>query len=181
MNRSFDEIVMRQSADAERIARATKRVCGDCQMCCEILGVPDVRKPSHTRCQHQGTGGCEIYGVRPVACREFACMWREGFGTEFMRPDLCGFMLWSVPNAELYEYVQGVLADPPVVLGVFAKSERAFRSKELAQVKRKAIEQRAALAEYHANYAVVYGLRFPRGTWLTLVRNGDDITILVPD
>jgi hypothetical protein len=55
------------------------RECGDCNLCCKILKVPDVRgqeKPSCTWCPLAVKGGgCSDYENRPMECREWECLW----------------------------------------------------------------------------------------------------------
>ena len=54
----------------------TKRACGECTLCCKVMGVPQV-KSRHEWCPHaiKGGGGCAIYRSRPEPCRAFHCMW----------------------------------------------------------------------------------------------------------
>jgi hypothetical protein len=76
-----------------RVAKATrKRTCGDCQLCCEVLSVPDTTAVGE-RCEHQCDAGCAIYRERPVPCATFLCGWRMGCGPESARPDRCGALL----------------------------------------------------------------------------------------
>lgn len=51
--------------------------CGDCGLCCKLLGVEAIDKPSGAWCGHfrKGVGGCGIYADRPQACRTFTCLW----------------------------------------------------------------------------------------------------------
>lgn len=81
------------------------RTCGDCTMCCKLLGVratvfvrqdtltaplePFPAKPKDEWCQYCNIGsGCRVYDTRPHACRTFECMWlqNETF-PPMMRPD----------------------------------------------------------------------------------------------
>jgi hypothetical protein len=54
----------------------TKRSCGSCNLCCRVMGVPEI-KQDHAWCQHacRPGGGCRIYTDRPEPCRDFNCMW----------------------------------------------------------------------------------------------------------
>lgn len=51
--------------------------CGDCSLCCKLMGVEAIAKPAGAWCGHfrRGGGGCGIYEDRPQACRDFACLW----------------------------------------------------------------------------------------------------------
>lgn len=52
------------------------RTCGDCSLCCNLLGVPELAKPVCKWCKHVKKGiGCGIYEDRPTCCREFSCDW----------------------------------------------------------------------------------------------------------
>ena len=48
---------------AKRIA--AMRECGDCQACCELVGVQELGKPYASRCAHQCSTGCAIYALVP--------------------------------------------------------------------------------------------------------------------
>ncbi len=64
------------------------RSCEDCTLCCKTHGVRSISKKPHTWCTHCTIGaGCTIYENRPHECRDFTCMWLEGFGDEDERPD----------------------------------------------------------------------------------------------
>jgi uncharacterized cysteine cluster protein YcgN (CxxCxxCC family) len=55
----------------------TGKSCGDCGLCCKLMGVEAIAKDAGRWCGHfrKGGGGCGIYADRPQACRDFACMW----------------------------------------------------------------------------------------------------------
>jgi hypothetical protein len=56
----------------------TGRSCGDCSMCCKLLGIDeqDIKKPVNEWCTHCNPGaGCRIYDNRPPVCRGFGCEW----------------------------------------------------------------------------------------------------------
>jgi hypothetical protein len=62
------------------------RQCGDCSLCCKVMGVEEIQKPVGKWCQHCKAGrGCLIYDSRPAACRHFACQWLVdgSFGPEW--------------------------------------------------------------------------------------------------
>jgi len=65
----------------------TKR-CGDCQLCCTLIPVKELKKPGNSVCEHQCASGCGIYTDRPQECRTYQCLWRseEEFPDEY-RPD----------------------------------------------------------------------------------------------
>lgn len=70
----------------------TERTCGECTLCCKLMGVPEIRKPPARWCADCERGkGCGIYETRPNSCRNFQCFWLmdDGFPDEF-RPDRIG-------------------------------------------------------------------------------------------
>lgn len=65
------------------------RNCGECTLCCKLMGVPELKKPSAKWCVSCDQGkGCTVYEERPQSCRNFQCFWLmdENFPDEF-RPD----------------------------------------------------------------------------------------------
>lgn len=69
------------------------RACGECRACCTILAVEEIGKALHQPCRHLCGHGCAIYDARPVACRDFSCLWLTTDMAEKERPDLSGVML----------------------------------------------------------------------------------------
>lgn len=72
-----------------------ERSCGDCGMCCKLMGVQALAKPPHAWCGHFRKGaGCAIYADRPRACADYACYWLQAkhLGPEW-RPDRARFVL----------------------------------------------------------------------------------------
>ncbi len=50
------------------------RGCGTCTLCCKLMTVSELEKPSGTWCSHVAQGkGCGIYETRPHSCRAFLC------------------------------------------------------------------------------------------------------------
>ena len=67
--------------------------CGDCGLCCKLMGVTALAKPQGKWCPHfSRRAGCKIYEDRPHDCREFICYWLHApnLGDEW-RPDRAGF------------------------------------------------------------------------------------------
>ncbi len=67
------------------------RSCGSCSLCCTALEIEsqpgystrldngeDVAKAAGEACRFLSAQGCQIYSVRPIVCREFACDWLLG-------------------------------------------------------------------------------------------------------
>lgn len=79
----------------------SKRLCGECRACCTILRVPDVPTEAQERCQHECATGCSVYMVRPQPCRDFECLWLQGWGTRDQRPDRLKVMLDARTEVDL--------------------------------------------------------------------------------
>jgi hypothetical protein len=70
-----------------------RRRCGDCNLCCTVMAVPDHEpdpKGAGERCAHACSRGCRIYAVRPQSCAEFNCAWLQGSVPKAYRPDKVG-------------------------------------------------------------------------------------------
>lgn len=91
---SKDRYVRRQIGKA--MAKGLQaRSCGECTVCCTVMGVTSIDKPVDVACKHIEGSQCGIYAKRPSACKEFHCAWRHGFDffPEFSgRPDRLGVM-----------------------------------------------------------------------------------------
>jgi hypothetical protein len=70
------------------------RECGSCTVCCTVMAVTELRKPSRRACEHVDPEGCRIHPGRPAGCRLFHCLWLRGAvaGDEALRPDALGVM-----------------------------------------------------------------------------------------
>ena len=76
------------------------RQCGDCSLCCKVLGIPELEKPKDVWCPNFAAGaGCRIYADRPPSCRNFACQWLTDLtmGPEW-KPSVCKLVLDSKPR-----------------------------------------------------------------------------------
>jgi len=79
--------------------------CGECTMCCKLLGVSELAKPSGLWCQHCTPGrGCQIYDARPSTCRDFECGWLASDGPPELRPDKIHLIVTG-ESKELGSYV----------------------------------------------------------------------------
>ena len=69
--------------------------CGDCGLCCKLMGVRELEKSAGKWCTHFRRGrGCDAYETRPSSCRTFNCTWllAEGLGPDW-KPSHCGFVM----------------------------------------------------------------------------------------
>jgi len=69
----------------------TERKCGGCTACCKTHAVNSISKPAGVWCNHcEIAKGCLINTQKPQACRNFKCLWLNGFFSEQERPDKTG-------------------------------------------------------------------------------------------
>ena len=71
--------------------------CGDCGLCCKLMGVTALDKAAGKWCRHfSKAGGCAVYDQRPGDCRVFNCLWllTDALGPEW-KPSVAGFVLHS--------------------------------------------------------------------------------------
>ena len=71
------------------------RACGECTLCCKVMGVGEIGKAQGVWCQHCEIGrGCKIYVTRPGECRTFDCVWLHNAALgEDWKPDRARFVL----------------------------------------------------------------------------------------
>lgn len=74
---------------------ASTKSCGDCGVCCKMMGVAELEKRPGQRCANFKRGlGCRIYEGRPKACADFICYWLHAPNLgEDWRPDRTGFVM----------------------------------------------------------------------------------------
>jgi hypothetical protein len=97
------------------------RRCGDCQLCCKLLPVENL-KPSGERCRFQKAGkGCGVYShliaVSPP-CALWNCMWLvdpDPEAAKLPRPDRCHYVLDIVPDFVHIRHEDGTRDDIPVM------------------------------------------------------------------
>ena len=73
------------------------RECGECNLCCKVLNIPEYNAPAGTMCEHCTDKGCSIYEERHDICRGFSCLWlSQPQIPESLRPDKSG-ILFELP------------------------------------------------------------------------------------
>lgn len=117
---------------------AEGRSCGECGMCCKLLGIAELDKPGGRWCGHFRRGqGCGIYERRPGACAGFECLWLDSDKLdEAWRPDRARFVLYTEQDGRRLN----VVVDPanplawrrePYYSRLKAMSQRALQGCEL--------------------------------------------------
>jgi hypothetical protein len=71
------------------------RTCGSCMLCCTVMLVEELNKPSGITCSYAVAGsGCTIRDHRPRSCRRFFCGWRLDPNIDALwKPNISGFVL----------------------------------------------------------------------------------------
>jgi Fe-S-cluster containining protein len=71
------------------------RECGECTLCCKLLGVESIGKDAGVWCAHcTSRHGCAIYDSRPEECRNFICAWLQSPALdERWKPSACKFVV----------------------------------------------------------------------------------------
>ena len=70
---------------------APPRSCGSCTLCCKLMSIDAIGKPTGQWCWVCAIGkGCQVYDNRPEACRAWSCLWilRPELPDD-LRPDRC--------------------------------------------------------------------------------------------
>jgi hypothetical protein len=63
------------------------RQCGDCSLCCTVMAVGEIHKPSNVRCDKlTAMGRCSVYATKPQSCTAFKCLWLQGLMPENLKP-----------------------------------------------------------------------------------------------
>ena len=127
----------------------TGRSCGDCTLCCRLLGVPELEKPAGTWCASCEVGcGCGRYDDRPASCRNFECFWlmEDGFPDE-LRPDRSGVVIAFEDSDSVVLHVDPERPDAltrPAAEGLLPVLLRHYRRVAVACGAERAVIERAA-------------------------------------
>jgi hypothetical protein len=69
------------------------RECGNCNLCCKLPEVENV-KGVYEWCKNCEIGvGCKIYNNRPEICKDFICAWAVGLTPPSWKPNKVGFYI----------------------------------------------------------------------------------------
>ncbi len=71
--------------------------CGDCGLCCKLMGVASLDKPPGKWCGHfRRATGCAVYADRPGDCIAFNCTWLLTVALDAAwKPSVAGFLMHS--------------------------------------------------------------------------------------
>ncbi len=175
-----DRINVTETADGTSVFTfsepGTARVCGDCQLCCRLVPVPEIRKAAGARCVHARYGkGCTIHAHRPISCRAWSCRWLADPDTTGMpRPDRCHYVI-DMMAGELVLQPPGA-KEPMKVAAVLVYLDPAFpdahRASELRAYLLRMAERRGVPAFVRMNgrdvLAIIPPPLTPDGTWLEI-------------
>jgi hypothetical protein len=94
LKNDFAEIPIEDLYDSEN-PLVPGRTCGSCMLCCTVMRVDELNKPSGVTCTHAVAGsGCAIHQQRPRSCRRFFCGWRLDPNIDSLwKPEISGFVL----------------------------------------------------------------------------------------
>jgi hypothetical protein len=94
LKNDFAEIPIEDLYDSEN-PLVPGRTCGSCMLCCTVMRVDELNKPSGVTCSHAVAGsGCAIRDQRPRSCRRFFCGWRLDPNIDSLwKPEISGFVL----------------------------------------------------------------------------------------
>lgn len=75
------------------------RSCGTCSLCCKVLAIRELDKPTGVWCPNVRKGsGCGIYADRPSVCRDSDCLWLQSPDDavpEEFKPERVRAVLWG--------------------------------------------------------------------------------------
>jgi hypothetical protein len=91
------DVAQDETSESPMSAGIDGRTCGTCTACCFTHAVIAIGKPGSEWCTHcEIGGGCRIYLDRPEQCREFSCLWLQGWADEQDRPDRLKIVLGGI-------------------------------------------------------------------------------------
>ena len=102
------------------------RECGDCNMCCKLPSVKNLKK-DYEWCKHCEIGvGCKIYEERPKQCKDFYCLWKVNLLSENLKPNKVGFFVMMENEHSATEKVLTVYCETHKVDSIpkYLKNER---------------------------------------------------------
>lgn len=151
----------------ERARRlAAERACGPCQLCCELMAIPELEKPPRARCSNQCSAGCAIYAARPASCAGFLCLWRQGWGADADRPDLNGIVIDMKLAAEFPALAEAA-GGGPYIFSIRTRNDEIAASERTMSVLRSFLAYRNTVTVVSPSRFILYGPSLPNGYILT--------------
>ena len=95
------------------------RECGECEVCCVVLKVPDIGKAAKVPCHllNRTGPGCSLHGSKLQAsiCREWQCLLKQGTTSIEARPDRVGIVTYLSADRSLciHEFRPGSFESRP--------------------------------------------------------------------
>ena len=152
------------------------RHCAECQLCCRLLPVRELKKAANQRCQHQQSlKGCSIYTRRPLACALWNCRWLINDDTyDLSRPDRSHYVIDTMPDrvVAIQDEIKQVLET--VQIWVDPKYPDAWREPKLmAYLERRSKERVIGQIRYNSEdcILVIPPSMSGDGTWIE--KNGE--------
>jgi hypothetical protein len=102
-----DTTYQREPTAQEVGVRTEPKACGDCTVCCTVLGIGPNGKAPGVTCSYARPGqGCGVHPTRPDNCRAYQCIWTWADPLDITwRPDVAGFLLNPRPDPREVEVV----------------------------------------------------------------------------
>ena len=108
------------------LGKVVMRECGDCNMCCKLPSVKNLKK-DYEWCKHCEIGvGCKIYEERPKQCKDFYCLWKMNLLSESLKPNKVGFFVMMENEHSATEKVLTVYCETHKINSIpkYLKNER---------------------------------------------------------
>lgn len=131
----------------------SERKCGDCQLCCKLLPVAELSKPSGSRCKHQKHHkGCGVYATRPLECQIWQCAWLAGIdGGLLSRPDRTHYIIDVEPDLLEVPIDGRTTKLPAIVMWLDPQHHDAHKDKTLRNfLETQCSDQYVVFARYNA-------------------------------
>lgn len=142
----------------EKLSPAPSRSCGDCRLCCKVLGIHELAKEPGSWCRHACSSGCAIYESRPFECRSYVCSWLAGTFRDEDRPDRSRLVVHLLSPPRWAQ--DGTRGTTHELVEVFVGDAGAERSKRGAAVLNQILGAGSAAAVHFGGRMTLY---FPSG------------------
>jgi hypothetical protein len=138
---------------------APARSCGDCRLCCKVLGIQELEKEPWSWCRFACSKGCAIYDSRPFECRSYVCSWLAGSFRDEDRPDRARVVVHVLDPPRWAR--DGSTGETHELVEMYASDAGVERAKRGAAVLNQILNAGSAAAVHHGIGRVT--LYFPSG------------------